>query len=292
MDNFDNISENEIRIIGTNPEDQHNPRKRMWWYVAIAVLAVLLVGLVAFYSLHWGGKKTPLTSVEKVIKGEDNIIAERLAYVEIEDTIINNVSLHRFIPVNAKPKLVVGQIKEIPANFILGAMAADFGIYNGEYKVTGGFVIHGEMLSHSKSKYGFCAILNDTVVLGNNLSTSYFEQAIEENGDFFRQHALVHKGRVANKVLSNDGALRRSLCRLNDGNLCIIDTDMSVSLDDFAEALCQYGVVEGIALMGSGAAVRWAKDKAGRRFIAGADEYDFPDVVNYIVWEETESTKK
>ena len=292
MDNFDNISENEIRIIGTNPEDQHNPRKRMWWYVAIAVLAVLLVGLVAFYSLHWGGKKTPLTSVEKGIKGEDNIIAERLAYVEIEDTIINNVSLHRFIPVNAKPKLVVGQIKEIPANFILGAMAADFGIYNGEYKVTGGFVIHGEMLSHSKSKYGFCAILNDTVVLGNNLSTSYFEQAIEENGDFFRQHALVHKGRVANKVLSKDGALRRSLCRLNDGNLCIIDTDMSVSLDDFAEALCQYGVVEGIALMGSGAAVRWAKDKAGRRFIAGADEYDFPDVVNYIVWEETESTKK
>ena len=230
MDNFDNISENEIRIIGTNPEDQHNPRKRMWWYVAIAVLAVLLVGLVAFYSLHWGGKKTPLTSVEKVIKGEDNIIAERLAYVEIEDTIINNVSLHRFIPVNAKPKLVVGQIKEIPANFILGAMAADFGIYNGEYKVTGGFVIHGEMLSHSKSKYGFCAILNDTVVLGNNLSTSYFEQAIEENGDFFRQHALVHKGRVANKVLSKDGALRRSLCRLNDGNLCIIDTDMTNAL--------------------------------------------------------------
>jgi hypothetical protein len=44
-------------------------------------------------------------------------------------------------------------------------------------------------------------------------------------------------------------------------------------------------VVDAIALMGSGAAVRWAVDQAGRRYIAGADEYDFPEVVNYIVWE-------
>lgn len=181
--------------------------------------------------------------------------------------------------------LVVGLIKDIPSDYILGAMAADFGDYNGEYRVAGAFVHQGQMLSHSKSKYGFCAILKDTVVIGNDLSTSYFEEAIEEKGDFFRQHALVHEGEVVNKVISKIGALRRSLCRLSDGRLCIIDTDMSVSLDEFSTALCQYGVKEAIALMGTGASVRWAVDKAGRRYIAGADEFDFPEVVNYIVWD-------
>ena len=68
---------------------------------------------------------------------------------------------------------------------------------------------------------------------------------------------------------------------------------MSVSMDDFSEALRMYGVSEAIALMGTGAAVRWATDKAGRRYIAGADEYDFPnDVVNYIVWEKPNNKKK
>ena len=100
---------------------------------------------------------------------------------------------------------------------------------------------------------------------------------------------MVHQGEVVTKFIAQGEALRRALCRLNDGRLCIIDTDMSVSFDSFATALCQYGVLEAIALMGSGAAVRWAVDEAGRRFIAGADEYDFPDVVNYIVWEKLES---
>ena len=103
---------------------------------------------------------------------------------------------------------------------------------------------------------------------------------------------MIHEGVVVNKVLSKEGALRRSLCRLKDGRLCIIDTDMSVSLGEFATAIHQYDVIEAIALMGSGAAVRWAVDEAGRRYIAGADEYDFPDVVNYIVWENSYFEKK
>ena len=152
-------------------------------------------------------------------------------------------------------------------------------------EVVGGFVHHGNMLSHSKSKYGFCALLKDTIVIGNALSTSFFEQTIEEKGDFFRQYALLEKGKIIHNPPTHNDALRRSLCRLNDGRISVIDTDKSVSLDSFSTALKQYGVVDAVALMVSGAAVRWAVDKVGRRFIAGADEYDFPDVVNYIVWE-------
>lgn len=294
MDKLDNIGENEIRIIGTNPEMQQNePPKRSVWYVVAVLSALLIIGLAIYFCQ--GDDVTNYAPIEKVSITDystgENISLERPAYVEITDTIINNVSLHRYIPVNAKPKLVVGLIKDIPPYYILGAMAADFGDYNGEYRIAGAFVHQGEMLSHSKSKYGFCALLKDTVVIGNDLTTSYFEKAIEEKGDFFRQHALIHEGEVVNKVISQIGALRRSLCRLNDGRLCIVETDMSVSLDEFAFALRKFDVTEAIALMGTGAAVRWAVDEAGRRYISGADEFEFPDVVNYIVWERPHSEK-
>ena len=291
MDRLDNISENEIRVIGSSPDmQQHEPHKRFVWYVVAIVLIALIIGLIVFFNRSCNNQVQLSKSVESAPMLKDSV-DENPSYVEITDTIINNVSLHRYIPVNAKPKLVVGLIKDIPPYYILGAMAADFGDYNGEFRIAGAFVHQGEMLSYSKSKYGFCALLKDTVVIGNDLTTAYFEKAIEEKGDFFRQHALVHDGKVVNKVISQIEALRRSLCRLNDGRLCIIDTDMTVSLGDFAKVLCQYGVKEAIALMGTGAAVRWAVDEAGRRYIAGADEFEFPDVVNYIVWEKVHSEK-
>lgn len=289
MDKLDNIGENEIRIIGASPETQQEPPKRKTWYWVGVVVAVLIIGLATYFIRGSEGEPSESSVSAKV---ENDSITSISGYVEMTDTIINNVSLHRYIPINAKPKLVLGLIKEIPEKYILGAMAADFSIDNGVYSVTGAFVYHGEMLNHSKSKYGFCALLKDTVIIGDDLSTSYFEQAIEEKGDFFRQHALVHEGKVVTKFITKGEALRRALCRLNDGRFCIIDTDMSVTFEVFATALCQYGVSEAIALMGTGAAVRWAVDNAGRRYIAGADEYDFPnDVVNYIVWESFESVK-
>ena len=302
MDKLDNISENEIRIIGTNQNlQQDEPPKRFVWYVMAVVSVFLIIGLAIFFcQSHIENKKAPNDSIKMMVNSSAKMspkmiepsYKEKPAFVEISDTIINDVSLHRYIPVNAKPKLVVGLIKDIPPYYILGAMAADFGDYDGEYKIAGAFVHQGKMLNHSKSKYSFCALLKDTIVIGNDLTTSYFEKAIEDKGDFFRQHALVHEGKVVNKVISRIGALRRSLCRLNDGRLCIIETDMSVSLDDFALALRKYDVKEAIALMGTGAAVRWADDEAGRRYISGADEFEFPNVVNYIVWEKTHSAKK
>ena len=294
MDQYDNISENEIRIIGTSPEMRQEPPRKRYWIVGACLAAIALLAGIFFW-LGGGCEEKPdkLTMpapVSEVVEPEVDV-EEQKSFVEISDTIINNVSLHRFIPINAKPKLEVGLIKEIPPQYILGAMAADFGKDHGSYQVIGAFVHQGKMMSHSKSKYGFCALLKDTVVIGDDLSTSYFEQAIEENGDFFRQHALVHHGEVVTKFITQGEALRRALCVLEDGRLCIIDTDMSVTFDSFATALCQYGVRDAIALMGSGAAVRWAVDEAGRRFIAGADEYDFPDVVNYIVWEKPDNNK-
>lgn len=300
MDKFDNIGENEIRVIGAKQEKlketpevldrqdaPQKPKGCMMFVVTTAIVMALIGVVFCLMKCNHQPQKPVSDDTSKPASVDEASLTPipAKAWVEINDTMINNVSLHRFIPVNAKPKLVVGLLKEFPKEYVLGAMAADFGLYDGEYQVVGGFVHHGNMLSHSKSKYGFCALLKDTIVIGNALSTEYFEQAVNEKGDFFRQYALVKDGEVVHNAPTHNDALRRSLCRLKNGKVCIIDTDMSVSLDSFSTALKQYGVIEAVALMGSGAAVRWAVDKAGRRFISGADEYDFPDVVNYIVWE-------
>ncbi|MBR1518669.1 MAG: hypothetical protein IJ624_04125 [Prevotella sp.] len=282
MDNL-KINDDEIRIVGNNPhhnEPQEKKKENRWLY---PIAAILLVCIAVFFLTLKRPHSDALENQSVINVKSDS--KERTSYTIISDTIINNINLRCFTPVGAKPKLVVGLLKEIPQEYILGAMAADFGKYGNEYQVVGSFVINGEMLSHSKSKYGFCSIINDTLTIGNDLSTSLFEQAVENNGDFFRQYALVANGKPQNNPPIYKDALRRSLCILHDGRICVIDTDMEVSLNSFAAALCDFGVKDAISLMGSGAAVRWAVDKAGRRYIAGADEYEFPDVANYIVWE-------
>ena len=120
MDSFDNISENEIRIIGTNPEEQKTPPKSNKWRVLIMSLAVALVLLAV--TLLWPKAHQeavepakPVATVQQ--QKVDSVVVEKKAYVEISDTIINNVSLHRYIPVNAVPRLEVGLLKAIPEEY-------------------------------------------------------------------------------------------------------------------------------------------------------------------------------
>ena len=124
MDKLDNISENEIRIVGQQPAKQSNMKK---WLALLAVIAILVIGSM----LWWRTGKTQQDK-NPIAIGElaDSVVTDS-SYVIISDTMINNVSLHRFIPVNAKPKIKIGLIKEIPSQYVLGAMAADFGVYEG-----------------------------------------------------------------------------------------------------------------------------------------------------------------
>lgn len=288
--NTDIIDDNQIRIIGAGDKKsagvreeeeskQHrSPGRRRGW-LWISLLTLIVIGAIVGWFIASHDENEPVKSVAVSTK------TTLKPYVEIEDTMVADVSLHRFTPINGKPKLVIGVMKEIPEEYVLGAMAADFGENRGKERIAGAFVLKGEMINYSKSKYGFCAILKDSVILGNALSTAYFERSIEEQGYFFRQYALVENGEVVENSNIKTKSLRRSLCKMKDGSMCIIDTDMAVSTDEFSKALCQYGVQDAISLVGTGAAVRWATDKDGHRYISGADEFDYPNVVNYIVWE-------
>ena len=89
------IGENEIRIIGSNAEEQPRVPERKKGWLAWLIAGLLVAGAILW--LVWGGGSEATTAVEAPA---DGISAQEgqtplTSYVLISDTIINNVSLHR-----------------------------------------------------------------------------------------------------------------------------------------------------------------------------------------------------
>ena len=89
------IGENEIRIIGSNAEEQPRVPERKKGWLAWLIAGLLVAGAILW--LVWGGGSEATTAVEAPA---DCISAQEgqtplTSYVLISDTIINNVSLHR-----------------------------------------------------------------------------------------------------------------------------------------------------------------------------------------------------
>lgn len=269
-------------------EEEHNVKKRKKAINAVLAVvlavAVMAVAAVLYNLLHTPAEPQPAAQPESPsLKQTGGKTATGTPpYTEIRDTTVHDIPLHIFIPRRAIPEIVTGNIDTSDSTIILGAMAADIGIDRGRWIIAGGFVSKGRLVSHSKSKKGFCAIIGGRMTIGNALNTPYFEKCIAEGGDFFRQYAIVDGNHPVDTAIKNK-ARRRALCRMGS-TFAIIETETSESMDDFADALCTIGVDDAITLMGSGSAIRWATDKKGRRFEIGDMERTYPDVVNYIVW--------
>ncbi len=296
------IGEEEIRIIGQRTGDEerndacrhHRTRwsHGMRWGAALAVV-VMLAGLAVALIPAGGQKDTPLESSPEAHTQEQTktVAAQKgaAAYTTVRDTTVKDIPMHIFTPHNAVPMLVKGNIDiEGHPDYILGAMAADYGRDRGEWRISGGFIYRGELISHSVSKWGFCAILNGKVTLGRSLSTGLFEQCIAQGGDFFRHDALVSDGKVANRH-RKPRSIRRALMTRGDV-ASIVETEIVVSNAEFAEALQALGAEQAISLVGSAHSVRWAYDARQRLFVTGNTDTPQPDVVNFIVWRASDGT--
>lgn len=286
---FDNMDDNDIRVLGMpipqdgngNKADDSN-RKNTWrkYIYGLAGAAILLAIIAAIFvttKVNKNLKDAPAkpTAVLTATKNDKG-------YTSIADTTVNDIPLRIYTPHNAVPELRMGNVDVDTTPYVLGAMAADVGRDNDEWKVVSGFIYKGKLISHSISRWGYCAIINGKMKIGRELHTPLFEQCIDEGGDFFRHDALVDKGRNVSNA-KRGRSVRRALAIIG-GNPCIVETETIVSLHDFAEALCNMKATEAIGLMGSGDAVRWAIDQAGRRYATGNTEDKFPPCVNYIVW--------
>lgn len=254
------------------------------WIIPIIVLLLCIAGYLLSY---WKSKPSDVLSIKEhetkyTAPLSHDIVPAEAAYTEIRDTTVNDIELRLFFPHGAKASLSVGAPDKTDASIILIAQAADIRGDNGE--IAGSFVQQGEVLAKGSTKQGFCAILDGKITLGVDKNSSLFEQAIEEDGYFFRQYSLVNHG-VIEESNPKGKSIRRALCQ-RGSEVFTVETLSRESFHDFSQALADIGMDTAIYLVGANA-YGWAVDKDGIRHEFGDENRSGIDTfgnINYIVW--------
>ena len=278
-----NIQDDDFRVIGKTIKEKANKKR-----VIIIVTFVLFFFAVVFTLVFWlrskpheqiGGLFDDNTSWQSVGSLLPLGHSAQISYTEEIDTIINDIHLSLLIPHNATPALVVGTPSVSDTTIILAMQAADIRADN--QKILGSFVYKGDVIAQGKSKKGYCAIIDNNIIIGAAESTSLFEEAADKGGYFFRQYPLVDNG-----ILVESGpkgkSLRRALCR-RIGEVFVALSETDESMHDFAQALVDLGVENAIYLVGGQYAYGWFVDKENTLTELGHDTIQYQNE-NYIVW--------
>jgi len=293
MSNYNDIKDNEIRIIGNADQPTTTLRKpiyRRWWFwatvVALAVVAALLIAMSISRKSNDAATKT-VENIESEPVAPTVVKSEPAATVLVSDTSVNDVQMRIYTPVNAVPELCIGYPDPNDNTLVLAFQAADIRADNHE--ILGAYVLKGDMLSRGRSKKGFCAIIDGKIQLGMAESTPLLEEATEKEGYFFRQYPLVLDGQMVQNKPKNK-ALRHALCEYN-GTIVTVSSMGKESLHDFAQALADLGVQNAIYLIGAESygfcrtqsnetpeTVFWGEKKNDKMF----------EKVNFIVWRAVE----
>ena len=279
------IGEDEIRVISSGNKEQPIKRHKKF-YIALAVVIILaLSSIAAFIFFQSEDDNIEAMIVEEPIRQSASIasIVDSLpaepAYAEKKDTVVNGVGLTIVTPHNAVPTLEIGEQVLDDSTVILAAQAADVRSDNGT--IAGACVINGNLISKGSAKAGFCAIINSEITVGVADATPMFEQALSDDGYFFRQYPLVIAGQIVeNKPRGK--AIRKALAEIG-GEIAIICSNTRLTFHDFSQALADVGVRNAIYLVGSRSSGFYI-DTAGRRFSFGNDKKQNIDNINFIVW--------
>lgn len=317
MKNFD-IGDDEIRIIGSRKREDESTlttqeggqesfeepvaephtatsRRKPWWLLLGLSLSLILIILFLYLALRPVHEEIEENVPQQEADAAPEPVEESVVTVEepeatpvtpstltLADTIVNDITLRLFTPQACTASLHLGTAILDEPDVLLAAQAADVRSDNGQ--PAGTFVLNGELLSRSHSKYGFCAIIGNEITLGRQTETPFFERAIEQGGSFFRQYSLVSDGQMVD-IPPRGKALRRSLCLL-DGNICIIESTDRESYHDFSQALADMGVSEAISLVG-GQALLLYRTSDGEAVMEGqTTDTPYPNT-NYIIFRKT-----
>ena len=285
MIHFDDIKDDEIRLIGRQ-EVMRRPLCKRWWFWAAVAAGCLLAAVVITLLVRNSGSDAPKTVLETVVEPDavaPTVMAAEPATVLVRDTVVNDVPLRIHTPVNAVPELFIGIPDTNDKSIVLCLQAADIRADNKE--IVGAFVLKGELLSRGIAKKGFCAIIDGKIQLGMAESTPLFEEATSKDGYFFRQYPLVSNGQMVQNKPKNK-ALRHALCEL-DGKIVTVSSLDKESFHDFAQAVADLGVQNAIALTG-GEAYGFRRDLDNRCQPWGGDVLMWKNMenVNFIVWRE------
>lgn len=284
MKHFEDIKDDEIRII-SRKEVIRKPLYRRWWFWTAVVAAVVLLAVALALALRPNTSK-PVEVTEPLAESvpvAPTIVKSESATVIVRDTVVNDVPLRIHTPVNAGPELLVGIPDTNDKSVVLCLQAADIRADNHE--IVGAFVLKGELLSRGVAKKGFCAIIDGKIQLGMAESTPLFEEATNKDGYFFRQYPLVSNSTMVENKPKNK-ALRHALCELG-GQIVTVSSLDKESFHDFAQAVADLGVQNAIALTG-GDAYGFRRDQENGFQPWGGDVkmWKHLEHVNFIVWRE------
>ncbi|MBD5327530.1 MAG: phosphodiester glycosidase family protein [Bacteroides sp.] len=286
--NSNEISENEIRIISAKGPERHNKKKhtfRLWFLI---ILGVLIFGCVVFVLTRDADSEndsfieetynTVPDSEPQIIKDETTTDIE--GFTIVRDTIINKKELLILTPEIARPRLIIGNELLNNPNIILATQAADVRGDNGQ--IAGTFVLNGELISKGEAKAGFCSITDGELSIGVADATPMLEQALTEDGYFFRQYPLVVGGQIVENKPKGK-AIRKALAEIG-GRTCVVMSKERLTFQDFSQLLVDMGVRNAIYLVGS-SSYGFYVNEDGNKILTGEKPKSELENVNYIIWE-------
>jgi len=282
-----NKPDNEIYILGSETQKKRDKvTAKSKWTALLICLAIIIfaIGFVVFSSKE----QTPEYYFEpeeiwqqsiSITKASSENPTQR-GFIETQEETINDVPLLLYIPHGAIMSLSLGMPDKSDSTIIFTAMAAD--IRKDNKKIVGDFVLSGERLARGIAKKGFCAVIDNTISIGVGETTPLLQQAIENNGYFFRQYPLVHNGELITNKLKNK-SIRRALAVRNE-QVIMVESKNIESFHDFSQALIDIGVSDAIYLVG-GNSFGWYYNKEHVRQEFGKEKPDFPENTSFIVWQ-------
>lgn len=300
--NYNDIGENEIRIIGHATAKEQGGVKRVWLFVGLIIAVVTVVAVALMFAMRKESNQEQVTYVEEgnvvvpVTPTEESVVVSREpmsriadsgvsgSFTEIRDTTINDVPLKIYIPHNADMSLHIGKVARDDKAIVYVAEAAFIRSDNGG--IVGAFVLGGEPRAWGLSVRGYCAVIDGKVTVGVADNSPLFEQATERGGYFFRQYPLVDNGAFVENEPKNK-SVRRAICQRDDETF-MVESLTKESFHDFTQALVDLGVDNAINLPGS-ESYGWAVDELGECHEFGIPNYytgrrRMPKNTNYIIW--------
>lgn len=278
------INDDEIRVIGQKPT--MTPKKKRTLILIGVVLAIVLLVVILFLVLRQNDKTNeiaqntenhtasqvsadePQEQVNEAAVTTSIINGINQTPLTVSDTTVNGVKLRRFIPGNVSVELSMYDTTLVnDSSIVFLTQAAN--VRGDNHNIIGDFVYKGKPMAKGapKSAKGFCAIIGQSVVLGKDdtTTTPYLESAKKQNGYFFRQTIYV-KGGEAMTFTDEAKSYRRAICSLNKKTnmLLVIESVDKVSMQEFANALSNYQVVNAVGLMGSFILDEWYREENGK----------------------------
>lgn len=282
-----NKQDNEVYILGSDSGNNKKKDSKRNLRVLCWVLPVIFIVIIMLFinrkeqvpEYYFEPEQSESTQQDiSVTTGRVNH-SEKSSYTEVAGEIAGNVPLIIYTPHNATMSLMTGMPEESDSTIIFAAMAAD--IRKDNMEIVGDFVLSGKQLARGIAKKGYVAIIENKITIGAGESTPLLQQAIDDNGSFFRQYPLVNNGELMENKPKNK-SVRRALA-IRNGTIIMVQSRERESFHAFSQAMIDIGVTDAIYLVG-GDAYGWYYNAEHVRHVFGKKLADIPENISYIVW--------